>query len=343
MKKQPILTAIVILAVGVTLASCRAVGSGMEGNIYEKMSIFSLIALTFIAVILIPFVSSTTDSKALSRYRELIRNADPFPLTFEELTGNPVYHWDSRKSIHKMLFSTDGSFSESVIVTSNGLDPTAQPCGTWALTAEGKLQITRKIAASSRALTRVSQNGYNLVTLMRHESGSAEAWFLGENSLANAQITCFGYSESQPSAEKFTAALIRGVTIYWATYPAVALTSENEPSVNPELAYGVLIFHPDGTLSKSINNPIDASADWRPSFNGTWKVDENFGVLNMSVGLYTTEVTLLLHSAGSRSLLVGTTAGNEQWFLDQEKAQQDLLAHLATTVHLDARKGELFA
>ena len=136
------------------------------------------------------------------------------------------------------------------------------------------------------------------------------------------QISCFGYSDSRPSAEKFTPSLISGLTVCWATYPCVVLTSGNEVSVNPELAYGVITFHADGTLSKSINNPSDAAPDYRPSFTGTWKVDENFGVLNMSVGLYTTEITLHLHSIEHHNLLVGSTAGNEQWFLDQRKWQR---------------------
>ena len=341
MKKKLVLTAAAIMTACVALLSCRGVGSGMEGNIYEKMTIFSLIALTFIAVLLIPFVNS--DSRALSRYRELVRTSAPLPLTAEMLTSNPVYLWESRKSFHKMLFARDGTFSESGIVTANGLDPAAHPCGTWAITSEGNLQISRQVAAGTRVFTRISQSDHNLATLMRLPSGVAEAWFLGENSLAKVQISCFGYSDSNPSAEKFTTPLLGGRTVYWATYPPVVLTSGEEVSVNPELAYGVLTFHADGTVSKSVNNPIDAPPDYRPTFTGTWRVEEDFGVLNMSVGLYTTEVTLLLPGAGLQNLLVGTTAGAEQWFLDPGKAKEDLITHLAIAVHLDADKRTLFS
>ena len=192
------------MMVSAALAGCRGVGTGMEGNIYEKMTIFSLITLTFIAVILIPFVSSTLDSKSLARYRELVRNAPPLPLSATELTGSPAYLWGSRRSLQKMLFAEDGIFSESGIVTANGLDPKPHPCGTW-------------------------------------------------------------------------------------------------------------------------------------------KVDENFGVLNLLAGLYTTEIVLLRHLAPEHCLLVGTTSGCEQWFLDPEKGKEDLVTHLAMAVHLDGEKRAFFA
>ena len=343
MKKRLFLISVAIVTVGMALASCKGVGIGMEGNIYEKMAIFSLIALTLIAVLLLPFISSTSDSKALARYRELIRNAATLPLSVPELTGNPIYLWDSRKSFQKMLFAQDGTFSESEIVTANGIDPQPQPGGTWSISGDGRLQITRKVTAGTRVLALISRGGGHLATLMRLNSGVAETWFLGAENLAQVQISCFGYSGSKPSAEKFTVPLVSGKTIYWATYPPVVPTSGNEVAVNLELAYGVVTFHPDGTLSKSINNPIEALPDYRPSFTGTWHVDEKFGVLNTSAGLYTTEITLLLHNPEEQSLLVGTTSGTEQWFLDPEKAKEDLATHLATAVHLDPGKRVLFA
>lgn len=342
MKKEPIVTTTTVVMVSMTLVSCNVVGSGMEGNIYEKMTIFSLIALTILAAILVPFLNSG-ESRALARYRELIRNATSHPLSAEELTCHPVYVWDSRRSFHKVLFAKDGSFSESGIVTTNGLDPAVAPAGTWVITPEGNLQLWRRETAGTRNYIQVSQDGYNLATLMRLDSGFADAWYLGENGLAKVQISCFGYSDSRPSAEKFTPSLISGLTVCWATYPCVVLTSGNEVSVNPELAYGVITFHADGTLSKSINNPSDAAPDYRPSFTGTWKVDENFGVLYMTAGLYTTEITLNLHSIGHHNLLVGSAAGNEQWFLDQKNGKDDLTRYLAIGIHLDADQRRLFA
>jgi hypothetical protein len=342
MKKEPILTTIAFAIFTTALVSCSAVDRGMEGNIYEKMTIFSMIVLTAFAIIFVPFVSNKGNNKALARYRELISNAATRPLSAEELTSYPVYVWDSRKSFYKMLFARDGSLSESPIITANGQDPKAEPSGTWALTSEGILQLSLKGTASTRNYARISQNGYNLATLMRLKSGFAKAWHLGEKSLAHAQISCFGYSDSRPATEKFTAPLISGLTVYWAVYPCIIPTSSAEVSVNPELAFGMIIFHEDGTLSKSINNPLDAVPDYRPSFTGTWKIDENPGVLNLSVGLYTTEITLLLHSAEHHSLLVGTTAENEQWFLDPEHAGQDLASYLAIGVYLDAGKSGLF-
>lgn len=322
-------TALAVIAT-MTLTGCKGVGIGMEGNIYEKMTIFSLIAFTFIAVIFIPFISS--DSKARARYRELVRSAAALPIAAEWLTENPVYVWDSRKSFYKLLFARDGSFGESEIVTTNSLDPKSSHSGTWTITSAGALQLTREITSGTRTFTRVSQDGYHLPTLMRLSSGFAEAWFLGEHSLVEQQISCFGYPGSHPSSEKFTASLVSGLTVYWASYPPVI--SGSEVSVNPELAFGVLIFHPDGTLSKSINNPVEGTPDYRPSFTGTWQVDEHFGVLNVSLGLYATEVTLLLSDNRQQSLLVGTTSGNEQWFLDQERGKEELARYLAVATGL---------
>jgi hypothetical protein len=314
----------------------------MEGNIYDKMTVFSLLTLVVLAVILVPFVSNTSESKALSRYREVIRNAAANPLRAEDLVENPVYVWDSAKSFHKMVFARDGTLFESEIVTSNGLDPAPKQSGSWALTAEGALQISHKFAAGPKLLTRVSGNRYHLATLMRLNSGLAEAWFLGENSLAEMQISCYGYPQSLASHRKFTASLISGLTVYWASYPCISLTPSDEVSVNPLLAYGVITFRPDGTLSKSINNPIGGTADYNPSFSGSWRVDENFGVLNLSVGLYAAEITLLLQSEERHSLLVGTIAGSEQWFLDPERAKGDLTSYLALGVHLDAEARVLY-
>ena len=339
MNKSPVFTTMVV---AMTLVGCSNVGRGMEGNIYEKMTIFSLITLTAVAAFLISFVGNIGGDKASARFRDLIRNARPHPLSQADLAGNPIYFWDSPKSFQKMVFAKDGSFAESGIVTVNALDPPVVSSGTWALTSAGDLQILRKETTGTRTYARVSQNGYNLATLMRLESGFAAAWHIGEHSLENAQISCFGYSESRPSSLKFTTDLISGLTVYWGTYPCLLPNSSNEVSVNPELAYGLITFHADGTLSKSINNPIAAPPDYRPTFAGTWQIDEAFGVLNMSAGLYKTEVTLLLHSPAHQSLLVGTTAGNEQWFLSQENAKVDLTSYLAIGVHLDAEKRVLF-
>jgi len=331
--RQRTVAALTTVLAALSLAGCQGVGAGMEGNLYEKMTIFSLIALTALAVLLLPFLSSGTDSKALARYRVLIRNAAPRPLSAAELTGSPVYLWDSPKSFHTMRFGADGSFSESVLTTTNGIDPAPRPCGSWSLSPAGELQIARDLAAGTRVLTRVSPDGYNLATLMRLGSGLAEAWFLGEQSLAKAQISCFGYSGSRLPTDRFRREALQGVTVYWATYPALLLSRGNEVTVNPELCYGAVTFHPEGALSKSISNTIDAPPDFRPSFTGSWKVDENFGVLNMSTGLYTTEVKLLLRCSAPDACLVGTTSGNEQWFLDPEKGREQLFGYLGVAVH----------
>jgi len=341
MKRQPILLiAVVSLAAG--LCSCDLVYRGVEGNIYEKMTIFSMIILTVFAILFVPFVSSQVSSKALLRFRELVRNASASPLSAAELTSHPVYFWDSRRSFRKMVFGADGALSESTIVTSNGVDPETRTAGSWEFTPTGSVRLSLMVTSTTIEFTRVSLDGYRLPTLLRLRSGYAQAWFLGEHGLAHAQIACFGYSQSEPPTAKFTPDLVSGMTVYWGSYPCLLPTSADELSVNPELAYGVMSFHDDGTLLKSINNPLDAPPDYRPTFTGTWRLDERLGVLNLSVGLYTTEITLHLHDPGRHTLLIGTTAGNEQWFLDPERGQQDLANYLAIGVYLDSGKTSLF-
>jgi hypothetical protein len=341
MKKEPFLTAVALALFATALVGCSVIDRGLEGNIYEKMTIFSMILLTVFAIIVVPFASKA-DNKLQARYRELIRNARPHPIAANALTGYPVYVWDSRKSFYKMVFTRDGSLSQSPIVTANGQDPQAAPTGTWALAPDGILRLSFHATKGFRDYTCISVDGYCMATLMRLKSGYAESWYLGEQALAQAQISCFGYSDSMPAAGKFTRSLVSGLTVYWGTYPCIVPTATSEVSINPELAFGVITFHEDGTLSKSINNPLDAVPDFKPSFKGTWKVDEDVGVLNLSVGLYSTEVTLLLHSEKCHSLLVGTTAGNEQWFVDLELAGKDLANYLAIGIYLDEGESSRF-
>jgi hypothetical protein len=325
----------------VALSTCGTLYRGTEGNVYEKMTIFSVIFVSILAMILVPFLSGG-DSKELGRLREAIRNAALRRLTEEELTGYPVYFWDARRSFRKMAFAADGVLYESSIVTANGQDPEVHRSGQWALSPGGVLQITPDVTGRTRNYSRVSPESCGIPTLMRISSGYAEAWYLGKDSLAHTQIACFGYSASSPAKERFTASLVSGLTVYWATYPCMLPMGSDVIGLNPELAFGLVQFNEDGTLSRSISNTIDAAPDYKPSFSGTWNVDEELGVMNISVGLYTTEVTLLLHCPHDHTMLVGSTAGNGQWFTDPAHAREDLARYLAVGVYLDPEKSRLF-
>ena len=342
MKKACLITAIAAAIFLPALVGCNAIDQGMAGNIYEKMTIFSMIVFVLFAVFFIPFISGKGDKRALARYRELVRTAAVHRWSVDELTSYPVYVWDSAKSFSKMLLAKDGSLSVSSLVVGNGIDPAAAPSGSWTLDSAGILRLSFNVTSSSRDFTCIMPDGYNLATLVRLNSGYAKAWHLGWQGLARMQISCFGYSASQPATEKFTASLLRGLKVYWASYPCVMPTASDEVGVNPELTFGMISFHEDGTLSKSINNPLDAVPDYSPAFTGTWQVDDNFGVLNLTVGLYFTQINLLLRSAEHHSLLVGSAAGNEQWFLDPEHAAQHLAAYLALGIYLDAGKDYLY-
>jgi hypothetical protein len=241
-----------------------------------------------------------------------------------------------------MVFATDGSPYESSILTANGQDPEVHHAGTWALTPDGILQITPKVTGRTRNYSRISPETCTLPALMRLSSCYAEAWYFGKYSLTLTQISCFGYSASSAARERFTASLVSGLTVYWATYPCVIPSASDLVSVNPELAFGTVTFNEDGTLSRSISNSLDGLPDFNPSFSGTWSVDEDVGVMNITVGLYTTEITLLLHTPEHHTMLVGSTAGNGQWFMHPEHARQDLARYLAIGVYLDPAKSDLF-
>jgi hypothetical protein len=338
MKRDSAYIAVAGIVSVMAVAGCTAIDRGMAGNIYEKMTVFSMIVFFVFAIVFIPFLTGKGNNKVAVGYREAVKGAPASHLPLTELTADPLYVWDSRRSYKKMLFADDGSFSESTIIRGNGEDPKTLPAGSWEAGSDGTLNLSYKLNGSSRSFTCIATGGYHLPAIMRLISGYVEAWYLGIEGLALAQISCFGYSDSLPPTEKFTAALIKGVTVYWATYPCVLPVSEGEISVNPELAYGMMVFQEDGTLTKSINNPIEGKPDYNPSFTGTWRMDEKLGVLNLSAGLYTTEVVLHLHDAKRNSLIIGTTAGNEQWFLDQQHGKEDLASYLSLGVNLDVTK-----
>jgi hypothetical protein len=342
MKRESAYIAVAGMVSVIAVVGCTAIDRGMAGNIYEKMTVFSMIVFFVFAIIFIPFLTGKGNNKVAVGYREAVKGAPACHLPPAEFTSNPLYVWDSRRSYKKMLFADDGTFSESTITRGNGEDPKTYPAGNWEVEPDGTLNLSYKLNGSSRSFSCIATGSYNLPAIMRLSSGYVEAWYLGEDSLALAQISCFGYSDSLPPTEKFAAALIRGVTVYWASYPCVLPVSEGEISVNPELAYGVMVFQEDGTLTKSINNPVDGKPDYNPSFTGTWRVDEKLGVLNLSAGLFTTEVVLHLHDAKRNSLIIGTTAGNEQWFLDRQHGNEDLANYLALGVYLDAAKRDSF-
>ena len=296
----------------------------MAGNVYEKTTIFSLIVLIVFAVVFVSFVSNT-DGKSVARYRERIRRAACHPLFRELFTTHPVCVWDSKNSFRKFVFSLNGILSCSPVVTEHGLDPKVEPIGSWTLTPEGSLRLSFK-SAGVKEYVCISPAGGSSPLLMRQGANSSELWFFGENSLAEAQICCFGWAGAT-SGTGFTESLLVGKTVYWATYPGLLPAASDEVVLNPELAYGVIVFHEDGTLSKSKNNVLGAEPDYSQAFKGNWRIAGK-GVLHLTVGLHSTEVTLLLPEQ-RHSLLTGSPFGSEMWFLDEETAARQLEGYLA--------------
>ncbi|HJV64892.1 MAG TPA: hypothetical protein VJ550_04075 [Geomonas sp.] len=341
MKRNMAPTAIAMVILLAALTGCSTLYRGVEGNIYEKMTVFSMIVIVVFAILFVPFVTGIGGDKDLARFRGAIWKAAAQPLSPEELTSHPAYLWDSPNSFYKRVFAADGSLWESPIVTVNGLDPEVERSGSWTLGEDGVLRITMETGCLKN-YTPISRCAFGLATVMRLETGFAEAWYLGERGLAHAQISCFGYSRSLPPAGRFTVPLVSGATVYWATYPCCALASGDELSVNPALAYGAMTFHPDGTLARSRDNRVEGRPDYTASFSGTWRIDEVYGVLDLTIGPYTREIKLFLPGSEPGSFLVGTTEGSEQWFLDPGHGREQLASYLALGAYLDGGKAELF-
>ena len=325
----------VIAALPSVLAACNGSQGGNEGNIYERMAIYSLIFLSFFAVFIVSFGGGRRRGREPSGWGAAKQTRETYPLSAPELTGCPVYVWDYRSSFHKIVFHPDGAFSKSSGVSSNGLDPKTTAAGTWALDPDGKLRITPRSAGAPRLYTRISRHGP--AVLMRPDLGLVEAWYMGPSALACIQISIFGNSASVPGTMKFSTALVSGRTFYGATYPCLVVTTSGEVVADHEATCSLIAFHGDGTLSKSADNRIGSAPDYAPSITGTWSVDDGSGVLTMTVSGFRTTAFILGMTSGDCGLLVGTTTENRLWFPDNERAPAKLGAYLSEAARLIPR------
>jgi len=332
MKKvaMPLLISIAIIAF--TLSACGGSQDGGNGNIVEKMAIFSLISLSVFSIILVSFSESRRKSLRPSDKVDLIQHASAYPLTTSDLTSYPVYVWDSRYSFHKIVFNPDGVFLKSSSVLTNGLDPAVTAVGIWSLTSEGKVQVTHTSSGTTKIYTRVSTTSSTV--LMQPDFGLVEAWFFGIGGLANIQISIFGYSATVPATMKFTTAFVSGRTFYWATYPCIIVTASGDVAVNDETTYGMITFNEDGVLTKSISNMINRTPNFTPSFSGIWSVDDNYGVLTMTVSNFTTTASILTRESEDFELLVHTPSENRIWFCDPSNALEKLESYISEGLKL---------
>jgi hypothetical protein len=312
------------------LTACNGNPVGNEGNMHEKMAIYSLIIVSVFAVFLVSFGGGKRRGREPSGGRAAGQPCATYPLSAPELTGYPVYVWDYRSSFHKIVFHPDGAFMKSSGVSTNGLDPTATAAGTWALTHDGMLRITPRSAGMPHTYTRISVHGS--AVLMQPDLGLVEAWYMGAGALACIQISIFGNSASVPATMRFSTALVSGRTFYGATYPCLVVTTSGEVVADHETTCGLIAFHSDGTLAKSVDNRIGSAPDYAPSITGTWSVDDGSGVLTMTVSGFRTTAFILGLASGDWGLLVGTTTGNRLWFPDHERAPDRLVAYLSEAV-----------
>ena len=317
------------------LAACNGSQGSNEGNMHERMAIYSLITLSVFAVFIVSFGGGRRRGREPSGGGAVGQPGATYPMSAPELTDYPVYVWDYRSSFHKIVFQPDGAFSKSLGVSSNGLDPTATAAGTWVLTPDGKLRITPRSAGTPHMYTRISVHGS--AVLMRPDLGLHEAWYMGPDALACIQISIFGNSASVSSNMRFSTALVSGRTFYGATYPCLVVTTSGEVVADHEATCGLITFHSDGTLAKSADNRIGSAPDYAPSITGTWSVDDGSGVLTVTVSGFRTMASILGLASGEWGLFVGTTTENRLWFPDHERAPARLAAYLFEAVRIIPR------
>jgi len=327
MKKVAIPSSLAIAILSFTLSACGGSNYGSGENMFEKMAIFSLIALTIFSVFVVSFGGSKQRNNRSSGKVDLIRVVSTYPLSTEDLTSYPVYIWDYRSAFHKIVFHPDGVLLKSSSVSMNGLDPKVTAVGTWALTSEGKVMMTYGSPGTTKIYTRIAKS--TSTVLMKPDSGLVEAWYFGSGSLANIQISIFGCSASVPATMKFTTALVSGKTVYWATYPCLLVTTSGEVAVNHETVYGMITFNGNGILTKSIDNKINSLPNYTPSVSGIWSVDDNSGVLTMTVSGFTTAASILTQESEYCEWLVSTTAENRLWFSDPTNATEKLSTYIS--------------
>jgi hypothetical protein len=334
--KAPAIPWVIACAVlSLALAACNGSQGGNEGNMHERMAIYSLISLTVFAVILVSFGGGRRRGREPSGVGAAGQSCATYPLSAPKLTGYPVYVWDYRSSFHKIVFHPDGVFSKSSGVSSNGLDPTAKAAGSWDLTPDGKLRITPRSAGAPHMYTRIS--GHGPAVLMRPDLGLVEAWYMGPGALACIQISIFGNSASVPATMRFSTALVSGRIFYGATYPCLVVTTSGEVVADYETTCGLIAFHSDGTLAKSVDNRIGSVPDYAPLITGTWSVDDGAGSLTMTVSGFRTTAFILGPASEEWGLLIGTTTGNRLWFPDHERAPARLADYLSEAVRLVPR------
>ncbi|NVN93352.1 MAG: hypothetical protein HXX11_22530 [Desulfuromonadales bacterium] len=326
MKKVAMPSLILIVILMLTYSAYGGRYDATNGNIYEKMAIFSLISFAVFSIFLVAFGGGKQRNNRSPGKPDLIQHGATYPLSITDLTNYPVYVWDYRSSFHKIVFRPDGVFLNSSSVSTDGLDPTVTAAGTWTLMPNCKVQVTLDSAGIS-IYTRISKDGS--AALIKPESGPVEAWYFGSGGLANIQISIFGYSALVPATMKFTTDFVNGKTFYWATYPCMVVTISGEVTVNHETTHGVITFNENGLWEKSVNNKIGSMPDYTPSSTGVWSVDNGSGVLTMTVLGFTTTAQILTQESENNGILVSTTAGNRIWFSDSANAPDKLAAYIS--------------
>ena len=175
------------------LSACGDHG-GSEGNVVEKMAIFSLISLSVFALISISFSGGKEKGSVPD-------DVSASPLTDSILTAGTVYACGPSSSFRKMKFAPDGTFLSSPSMTARGPDPDVTPAGTWKVTFDGAVRLFLTSPETTVTYSRTGRDTATEGMRMVTDSGIAETWHFGPTGLSRAQVACFGPLEPAPPAD----------------------------------------------------------------------------------------------------------------------------------------------
>jgi len=196
--KSPHVQTVAVIIGSLILGACAGSREGSEGNIVEKMAIFTLISLSAFALVAISF-SGRKKGRAFPPADRENDDADAAPpFTVTDLCGCPVYARDPSGSFSKRVFGRDGTLLESSAVAANGIDPPVTPVGTWELTLNGKVTVTPAGTGGATTYSRGVQDEDTASVRVQLDSGGVETWYMGPHGLAAVQLACFGNHASGP-------------------------------------------------------------------------------------------------------------------------------------------------
>jgi len=194
MKNTVFLKATAITLISSTLLACSLPHRVSQGNLYENMTIFTLMTLAAFALVAISFNQGKNSSAA--QQPQISEGKEWIPcFNAETLTAHPIYVLDSHSSFHAMVFDPDGVFWISPTISTNGVAPKAVPAGRWTLSSDGLIRVVRGSTGNAVSYICLERDREASTARIRSDVNREETWFYGPDGLAGAQAFCFGTAE----------------------------------------------------------------------------------------------------------------------------------------------------